>query len=402
MTLSLLNSDGATAFTGLTKVRLSYTPPNSTQRLADLDYNGSPITIDNVNGEKLIPLGNTMPYTIQVWSGNFYGSAQTYLPSTGIYPTSRTASLSISNAQLATVKVTVKGTNKVNGVNVLCKNASVTVSGGPFGSAPWSFTAPGTTASGGGAAVFNNVPISSGTNYSITARRSDGQRDRLDEQAGRCRHKHLHSHAVFGKHHVLSMRLRRPCFRSESGFTLIELVVAMAILVTVVSSIATVLTSLVTSSTKTMNESTLQTEARAAVDTLVADARTAYTGDAALKPVAAASGTQFTFYAPDRQQQFHLREIAYQVSGGNLQRAAAMSTDNNGAPWTGLPFTGTWSWTTVVGSVAANPGNTPVFTYATDSKGNVVQVNVTLTVDPPGQAAARTFTGSATLRAIQS
>ena len=181
-----------------------------------------------------------------------------------------------------------------------------------------------------------------------------------------------------------------------------ELVVGMAILVTVVGSIATVLTSLVTSSTKTINESTIQTETRAAVDTLVADARQAYTGDTSLNPVATATGSQFTFYAPDRQAQFHLREIAYRVSGSILQRAVATSTDNDGGPWVGIPFTGAWSWATVVGSVVANPGNAPVFTYITDSDGDIAQVNVTLTVDPPGTASARTFTGSATLRATSS
>ena len=71
ITVSLLNANGTTPFTGSTTVTLSYTPPNSTKRQQAFGYNGSPITIDEVNGEKLIPLGNTMPYKMTVSGGGF-------------------------------------------------------------------------------------------------------------------------------------------------------------------------------------------------------------------------------------------------------------------------------------------------------------------------------------------
>ena len=193
--------------------------------------------------------------------------------------------------------------------------------------------------------------------------------------------------------------------RDSRGFTLIEMLVGMAVLGIVLGSMADLLSKIYTTGTQTIEAGTLQQEARNGVDTLVADLRQAYTGDSATPLVASFSGTAITFYSPDRQQPFHLREIAYRVSGNNFQRAFVTSTDTDGAPWQGL--SAPTNWQTVVSSVVANPGSTPVFTYqkadgtTATAATDIARVTVTLTVKQPGSPnGASTYQSSADLRAF--
>lgn len=126
------------------------------------------------------------------------------------------------------------------------------------------------------------------------------------------------------------------------GFALVELVVTMAVLGFLAAAFAVVLGSVVRHSSSTQDSAVLQTEARAALDRLASDLRQAYTGDDATYPIESVSGTVIQFLSPDRQTPFHLRRVAYRLSGGRFERAEATSSDTDGAPWV-IPSLGSWT-----------------------------------------------------------
>ena len=122
-------------------------------------------------------------------------------------------------------------------------------------------------------------------------------------------------------------------------------------------------------------------------------------------PVTTASASQLTFYTPDRQTPYHLRQISYQVSGGSFQREFVTSTNTVGPPWT-MPSLGTASWITVFGGVSA-AGSAPYFKYydatntATTTPANVARVDIAMTVTPTGSTGgdgATTYTQTINLR----
>ena len=94
------------------------------------------------------------------------------------------------------------------------------------------------------------------------------------------------------------------------------------------------------------------------------------------------SPTSITFYAPDNTYSpanptaYHLREISYQLSGGNFQRSSVVSSNLSGPPWT-IPALG--SWVTLIGAVV----NSTVFTYYDGSQPPA------LTTEPGGGAHGR-------------
>lgn len=156
--------------------------------------------------------------------------------------------------------------------------------------------------------------------------------------------------------------------RSEDGFTVMELMVSIAVLGIFFAAFSTVVSSAIRHGSEVQEQAVLQTEVRAAVDTLVADLRQAtIAGDTTLARISTATGTQVTFLSPDRSQPMRLRRISYRVSSGQLQRALATST-NTAAPWT-IPALGAWSRRT---SSVLTTG-TPVFTYF-DSTGAATTV----------------------------
>jgi len=105
----------------------------------------------------------------------------------------------------------------------------------------------------------------------------------------------------------------------------------MAVLSVAFAAFAALLGVLIRHSGETQERSTLQTEARAAIDRLVQDLRQANTGDAGT-PILSLGSSQITFLSPDRATPFRLRQIAYRVSGDRLERAMAVSTNTGGPP----------------------------------------------------------------------
>lgn len=171
---------------------------------------------------------------------------------------------------------------------------------------------------------------------------------------------------------------------SADGFTLVEMIAAMAILSIAVVAFTQIFAFTIRRSSTTQEQATIQTETRAGLDSLSRDLREALCNDQAV-PVSTANASQITFYTPDEQTPYHLRQVSYQLSGGSFQREQVTSTNTAGPPWT-MPNLSTATWSTLFGSVTTtNP-----FTYR-DANGNVTatpsaitQVDVAFSVRPKG------------------
>ena len=162
------------------------------------------------------------------------------------------------------------------------------------------------------------------------------------------------------------MRLRLLRSRREDGFTLIELVEAIALLGVMTATVAVVLTSMVRQGDDVREQNVLQTELRPAVDRLAQDLRQAYGGEG-IVPIVNMTAVELMFYSPDRAEPFHLRRIAYRVSAGRFERWLETSTDTDGPPWN-FGASGGWEPQTEARIV-----NSDVFTYY-DAAGAVTAV----------------------------
>ena len=211
--------------------------------------------------------------------------------------------------------------------------------------------------------------------------------------------------------------MRMPAHRGlheETGFTLIELVVAMPLMLIVVGGMTLVLTTLTNYNSQNQESLTLQTEARSAINRMETEIRGAFYGDGVTTPISAATATSITFTTPDEYAatvsgstlaSFHLLRVSYQLSSKLLQRQFQTSgnTYPSAPPWTG------WStmsaWTTVVGS-SGSVTNSDVFSYydqnncqsstptamafpiAATSLGSIACVKVKLTLSTVGGSGA--------------
>jgi hypothetical protein len=202
-------------------------------------------------------------------------------------------------------------------------------------------------------------------------------------------------------------RLSLPALRSESGITLIEFVVSMAILFAVGTAWSMLMTTTAKTGGRVQELANLQTEVRGAVDDVAGDLRQAACNGTTL-PISTATGTQLTFYTPDRATPYHLRQVSYRLvsdpswSGRyQLERAFATSSNTDGPPWT-IPALG--SYAKRIGSVT----NAAAFAYkdangtSTTTASAVASVIVTLTVAPHAGlgGASATYSTSIDLRAL--
>jgi prepilin-type N-terminal cleavage/methylation domain-containing protein len=153
----------------------------------------------------------------------------------------------------------------------------------------------------------------------------------------------------------------------QRGFTLIEVLSAMAVFGIVLATFAMVMRTAIRHSGEVEQQSNLQNEARYAITGMSQDLRQVYDGDSNLttSPIQSIFANQITFLSPDRQQPFHLRRITYRLQGTELQRATLTSTDTDGYPWAGISAAPS-AFRPLVRNVV-NSGTQPVFRYLDDS-----------------------------------
>lgn len=193
---------------------------------------------------------------------------------------------------------------------------------------------------------------------------------------------------------------------------MIELIVAMVIVILVFGAFSYLISSAINDSSAITNDSVLQTEARSTLDELTDEVREAYPlTSTATSPFVVSGSTMssssLAFYSPARTYSssaptaFNLEEFSYQLSGGNLQRAVAISTNAETPTQAGWTMPALGSYVTEVTNVTGL-----TFTYdnssgaATTNPASVSTVNVSLTVkDPAGTSF--TFVDSAGLRVDQ-
>ena len=182
----------------------------------------------------------------------------------------------------------------------------------------------------------------------------------------------------------------------DGGFTVVELLVSLVIIGIVFTVFVVVISSAVRNGSEVREDAVLQGEVRASLDRLAQDLRQAYTGDTS-SPILTMTGTQLTFYSPDRRTPLHDRKVSYQLSNGQIQRAEAISSNTDGPPWT---IGALGPYVLQFGSVR----NTTVFTYfdvngaTTTTAANVASVTVTVKVATANTTRQFTYSTSIALR----
>jgi prepilin-type N-terminal cleavage/methylation domain-containing protein len=120
------------------------------------------------------------------------------------------------------------------------------------------------------------------------------------------------------------------------GFTLIEMVVVVALLGIVTAAFATTMSTTVTRSSEVQAQDIAQTEVRNSLNQIVDDLRTATTGGSAtLAPVITDDPSSIVFYAPDRQSPTSILKVHYWLNANGLllrQATKVTSWDSNGNP----------------------------------------------------------------------
>lgn len=188
---------------------------------------------------------------------------------------------------------------------------------------------------------------------------------------------------------------------AESGFTLPELLVTVAILGIVLTGFSQVLMSTSKTSNRLTEQALLQNEVRVTVDRLTTDLRSATNANGST-PIESMSPTTLQFLSPDTGTPFRLRRISYRLVNGRLDRSTTYSTDTDGWPWLWPATPG--PYVQQLDSIA----NATVFTYyddngaQTNDPATVRSVRVSVTVAPlQTQGGAAVYSALVSIRTLQ-
>jgi prepilin-type N-terminal cleavage/methylation domain-containing protein len=188
---------------------------------------------------------------------------------------------------------------------------------------------------------------------------------------------------------------------AESGFTIPELLISMAILAIVLTGFSQMLMTSSKTSNRLTEQALLQNEVRVSIDRLTTDLRSA-TNANGTTPIESLSSATLQFLSPDTGTPFHLRRIAYRLVNGRLERSMTFSTDTDGWPWV-------WPATPAPYIEQLNSiTNAAVFTYYDDSGAQttdpavVRSVRVTVNVAPrQAQGGTATYSALVSIRTLQ-
>ena len=202
----------------------------------------------------------------------------------------------------------------------------------------------------------------------------------------------------------MTRRLRLQTAFARAGFTLVELMVTMAILGIVVGAFVAILSTTVTQSAHEQEFTAIQTETRASVEQFARDLRSAYSGVDGSWPIEAISSTSITFLSPQRLTPFRLQRVQWQLNGTNFQRRFVTTSDTDGDPWVWPTAITSAAWDTRARSIRNT--STAVFTgYEEDGTtvttvpADVRVVKITLEAATTGQPSRKsTYTTRITPR----
>ncbi len=192
---------------------------------------------------------------------------------------------------------------------------------------------------------------------------------------------------------------------SKSGFTLLEVVVVIAILALIGGALASMIQFFYKTNSYVIQEGTAVQNARFGLDNAMQELRETSYGDDGSYPLAVAATSTVTFYA-DVDSSGTVDKVRLYLSKGKLYRGV---THSAGTP---PSYTGQSETTSIIASYVVNASSSPIFQYK-DDNGNILSspINVSLVssvlttikidVDPNRSPTVYTLLGSATMRNLR-
>lgn len=159
---------------------------------------------------------------------------------------------------------------------------------------------------------------------------------------------------------MLILEAARRRLASESGFTLVELVVAMGLGMIVLFAVLNLLDASGHAGARITDKSETVQRTRIGLDRATRILRTQACGDSNTPPIISGSGSSVTFYSDtNTSSTFAPRKVTLSFANGNLTQQTWVPT-NSSSPWT---YNATATQTRTLIDNIAQSGSTPVFAY---------------------------------------